>query len=97
MTTTQMKTVSKDPSVYSRRVKHGQDVVYVGAPTKWGNPFVVGRDGNQEECVEMYKAYIVTHPWIADMAKKELKGKNLECWCSPKPCHADVLLELANE
>jgi hypothetical protein len=28
----------------------------------------------------------------------ELRGKNLACWCKPdQPCHADVLLELAND
>jgi len=29
-------------------------------------------------------------------ALPELRGKDLVCWCSPLPCHADVLLELAN-
>ena len=28
--------------------------------------------------------------------KHELKGKDLVCWCAPQPCHADVLLEIAN-
>lgn len=27
----------------------------------------------------------------------ELRGKDLLCWCYPAPCHADVLLELAND
>jgi|JI10StandDraft_1071094.scaffolds.fasta_scaffold157590_1 hypothetical protein len=31
--------------------------------------------------------------WI----KADLRGKNLACWCKPgEPCHADVLLEIAN-
>jgi hypothetical protein len=30
--------------------------------------------------------------------KSNLRGKNLACWCKPgDPCHADVLLELANK
>lgn len=29
--------------------------------------------------------------------KRELRGKNLACWCKPgDPCHCDVLLEIAN-
>lgn len=45
--------------------------------------------------------------WMGDESDKaaatilarlpELRGKNLACWCKPgEPCHADVLLELAN-
>ena len=31
------------------------------------------------------------------LAKKELRGKDLACWCRQgEPCHADVLLEIAN-
>lgn len=43
------------PKVYSRRngaEKPPDDAVYVGRPTQFGNPFVVGRDGKQGECVE---------------------------------------------
>lgn len=37
-------------------------------------------------------------PWSADMIRSELAGKNLACWCPPdQPCHADVLLEIANQ
>lgn len=33
-----------------------------------------------------------------DDVKRELRGKNLACWCRlDQPCHADVLLELANQ
>ena len=31
-----------------------------------------------------------------DAIRKELKGKDLVCWCAPKSCHADILLEIAN-
>ena len=72
------------------------NTVYVGHPTKWGNPYKVGRDGSVEECIEKYEWAI---NWI-DRVKElpELRGKNLACWCPlDKACHADVLLRLANE
>lgn len=34
---------------------------------------------------------------FVDQVRAELRGKNLACWCPlDQPCHADVLLELAN-
>jgi hypothetical protein len=70
------------------------DAVYVGRPSKWGNPHVIGRDGTREEVVRLY-ALSLTTKHIA-MIKHELKGKDLVCWCAPLPCHADMLLEIAN-
>lgn len=80
--------------------KHTDDIpegaVYVGRPTKWGNPFIVGRDGPRGVCVEMHKEYIVNAPeLLSDL--HELRGKDLVCFCAPRPCHADILLKLANE
>lgn len=69
--------------------------VYVGRPTKWGNPFKVGRDGTRRQVIALYRTYIFEHPTLKDELP-ELKGKVLACWCAPKACHADVLLELAN-
>lgn len=34
--------------------------------------------------------------WTPENIRRELGGKNLACWCGEGPCHADVLLELAN-
>ena len=66
--------------------------VYVGRPTKWGNPFVIGRDGDRAEVIRRYRLWIGTQRLDA----RELAGKDLVCWCAPEPCHADVLLEMAN-
>jgi hypothetical protein len=87
--------------------------VCVDRSTKYGNPFVVGRDGTAAECILLYRAlaqgYLcITKPAVtveaqetarAAMfdAKQTLKGKDLACWCRlDQPCHADVLLEIAN-
>ncbi len=68
--------------------------VYIGRPTKWGNPFVIGRDGNRSEVIEKYRSWVQEQPELMN-SLHELKGKVLGCWCSPKPCHGDVLAELA--
>lgn len=75
--------------------KREQYDVYIGRPSKWGNPFVIGKDGTREEVVAKYEAYIKTTELMNDL--HELKGKTLGCWCSPKCCHGDVLLRLANK
>ena len=89
------------PKIYSKRVgaeKPPKDAIYVGRPTKWGNPFAVGRDGDQEECVALYKEWInqPEQDWLVEAAQQELQGKDLVCWCVPQPCHAKVLMEVAN-
>ena len=71
--------------------------VYIGRPSKWGNPFVLGKDGNREEVIEKYKAWIEAQPTLLEAARKELKGKTLGCWCSPRLCHGDVLIDIAND
>lgn len=89
------------------------NTVNVARPSKWGNPFVVGRDGTREECVVYYRILMSGYLCVSSKATPDeqksvnsyvarnlhrLKGKNLACWCrlDGKPCHADVLLELAN-
>ena len=74
--------------------------VYVGRPTKWGNPFPVGEPGedglpmDRSETVARYRRYIGTR---SDLDPRELRGKDLVCWCPlEEPCHADVLLQRAN-
>ena len=104
----------------SKGWKMPPNTVYVGRPTKWGNPYKVGEPFNmsiaggghdgkthtylfdQDNAVLFYKINLSFK--IMDAAKKELKGKNLACWCplvdkngDKVPCHADVLLELANK
>lgn len=72
------------------------ETVYIGRPSKWGNPFKIGRDGSREEVIEKFRKYIADHPTLAQEAREELCGKNLVCYCAPLACHGDVLLEIAN-
>ena len=71
--------------------------VYVGRPTKWGNPFVIGRDGTRAQVIAKYADWLdgMVHTGRLDL--DELVGKDLVCWCAPHACHADVLLEMANK
>lgn len=75
-----------------------EHTVYVGRPTRWGNPFYAVDD--RVHSVRLFSNYI-NHPEQADLVwaiKNELRGKNLACWCSlDATCHADVLLRIANE
>jgi len=71
--------------------------VFIGRPTKWGNPFVIGKDGDREEVVRKYREWIQTQPALIRMAQRELRGRDLLCFCSPEACHGDVLLEIANQ
>jgi Domain of unknown function (DUF4326) len=58
--------------------------------TRRGNPFAVTEFG-REVAIEKYPE------WLAGKDLSELRGKNLACYCAlDEPCHADVLLELAN-
>lgn len=75
---------------------NGLPIVYVGRPTKFGNPFRVGFHGTAEECLNKYK--VTMSEMLKQDAKEELVGKNLSCWCGTmEVCHADVLLKIANE
>jgi hypothetical protein len=68
--------------------------VYIGRPSKWGNPFVIGKDGNRDEVIAKYAEWIKTQPELM-ATLPELKDKVLGCWCRPYKCHGDVLTELA--
>jgi hypothetical protein len=70
--------------------------VYIGRPSKWGNPFEIGKDGTREEVIAKYRVWIQTQPQLL-AALPLLKGKILGCYCYPQACHGDVLAELANE
>jgi hypothetical protein len=94
-----------------RRVKGWKmppGAVKVDRTTVWGNPFRVGESiygrspADQAGAVQMFRdmltdselASIVGFP--TDLSR--LRGKPLACWCKPgSPCHADVLIELANK
>lgn len=70
--------------------------VYVGRPSKWGNPFEIGVHGTRAQVIQKYEAWFAEQPELID-ALPELRGKVLACWCAPQACHADFLSRLANQ
>lgn len=88
------------------------NTVYVGRPTIWGNPFVpkhvinlmnpVPPDGlipvdNCDDALIAFRRRLEQYPMLVADIKQRLRGKNLACWCPLNlPCHADILLEIAN-
>jgi uncharacterized protein DUF4326 len=83
----------KTTVVHCKRGKHD---VYIGRPSKWGNPFAIGKDGTREQVIEKYRQWLMTQPALL-AALPELTGKTLGCWCAPHVCHGDVLAELADK
>jgi len=71
--------------------------VYIGRPSKFGNPFVIGKDGTREEVIVKYRDWLYNRPELMEEVKTTLRGKILGCFCAPKICHGDILAELANE
>lgn len=71
--------------------------VYIGRPSKWGNPFVLKDGESREECLRKYEAWLTSRPDLVADVKRELRGKSLVCFCAPELCHGDVLIRIANE
>lgn len=83
--------------------KMPDNTVYVGRPTKWGNPYIVGIDvpGKLDATLE-FRRWLNGEIGVggSELRKEveSLRGKNLACFCAlDEFCHADVLLEIANE
>ena len=70
--------------------------VYIGRPSKWGNPFKLKKGESREACLARYKAWILKQPQLLACVG-ELRGKVLGCWCSPLACHGDILAQLAEK
>lgn len=97
---TQPDTAARGPVRVQSRRRAGwrmpSGAVYVGRPTRWGNPWPVAELG-RVEAVARYRAALLADPARLTAARRELAGWDLACWCPlDVACHADVLLELAN-
>jgi hypothetical protein len=95
------------PSRIQRRRSRGWrqpiNAIYVGRPTKWGNPYRV-RTGHHtaEEAVTLFRRDLIAGslPFPIDDIRRELRGKDLVCWCKPggsmsrrsAACHGQFLI-----
>ena len=91
-----------------------ESVILIDRSTPWGNPFIIGVNGNRDEVCNIYESWlerwikykeesniligirIFNNKWVMAHVK-ELRGKDLVCWCSPSRCHGNILIELANK
>lgn len=67
--------------------------VYIGRPSKWGNPFKINKEADRQEVLKQYKDWVLVQPGLM-RCLEDLRGKKLGCFCKPKQCHGDVLVEL---
>ena len=87
------------PKVWNKRDPNcPKDAVYVGRPTKWGNPYSHQNNTLAEFKVDSKAEAIEA---FRDMVRADPEFQNeivlaLVCFCAPRPCHADILLEIAN-
>jgi hypothetical protein len=90
------------------RALNGLPAVKVARPGKFGNPYKVGVSPSMfaKSCdvptlvsaVKLFRAYANLKVQHDPTWAEELRGKNLACFCPPdQPCHADVLIEIANQ
>lgn len=92
------------PKVWNKRDPGcPKDAVYVGRPSKWGNKYRIGaphpttgKPMTRLEVINLYRQDLENSPALLAELKK-YAGCDWSCWCAPLPCHADVLLELANK
>lgn len=89
--------MSTSPKVHNKYKQTAPaDAIYIGRGSKWGNPYVIGKDGDRNMVCQKYTNTVMANPKIVQMVKNELKGKDLICFCAPHRCHGDFLLKLAN-
>jgi hypothetical protein len=82
--------------------KKPENTTVVTRNTRWGNPYVIGKDGTREQCVGQFQAMLLgrllpeggTQAYLNNIvtiqrARSELRGKNLACFCRLCPAHAD--------
>jgi hypothetical protein len=74
------------------------DAVSITRPSRWGNRFVIGRDGGRDEVIALFEADLWERIQAGEVTVAELAalhGRQLVCVCAPKPCHGDVLARAA--
>ena len=92
----------KSPIVVNMRSGCDYDIrIDRRSKSKWGNRFIIGKDGDRKTVIDKYRKWLQTNTaLLADL--HELEGKVLGCWCVKQPidyvrknkqCHGEVLVE----
>lgn len=96
-----MNTATKPHRIQLRRTKgwkKPEGAIVVSRPSKWGNPYKASECSNGAAgAVHAFRVLVESEEETIAEIQRELRGKDLCCWCKiGKPCHADILLEIAN-
>lgn len=86
------------PQVINRHYDKDPNAIYIGRPSKWGNPFKITPMITRDQACDAF-AYWFDHSLEGQKLQQhlpELKGKNLSCFCAPMRCHGDFLMARAN-
>lgn len=85
--------------VYNIRNVHPLGAKRVDRSTPYGNPFIIGRDGDRDAVCEKFDLWVVQPEQAAlrEKAKRELRGHDLLCFCAPLRCHASTWVSIVNE
>ena len=78
--------------------------IYIGRFNPWrrlpqspfANPFVLNKDRDRDDSMEMYRIWLFMQPDLMEKARKDLRGKVLGCWCKPELCHGDILAQVSD-
>ncbi len=99
--------MSVAPKVWNLQAGGGPlNAVFIGRPSAYANPFVVGRDGDRAYCCEAFEKFV-----LPEMDVSYLRGKDLICFCAPRGgttgeeyggnsrfrCHGYSILKKANQ
>lgn len=85
------------PEVYNRRRSGApEDAVDISRTGPFGNPFPIEPGRTRTQSVAEHRKYLFNDAELRALVQKELRGKDLLCWCKPRACHGDNILEIAN-
>lgn len=71
--------------------------VYIGRGSIFGNPFMIGRDGDRARVIKLYRHYLIGNGKVLNAIYNLPKDSILGCFCKPKECHGDVIVKLYND
>ena len=83
--------------LYNKRdEKPPRSAVLIDRDTKWGNPFPLKNEADRENCLIKYINWLDLNPKLKEQMVRDLKDKDLVCWCAPLLCHGEIIMEIAN-
>ena len=83
--------------IFNMKNAHPRQAIKVDRSSPWGNPFILGKDGDRDDVCDLFEQYAKWRLTIQPSWLRPLKGKYLACWCAPLRCHAETLRRLSND